>query len=287
MKRIGFVIVQYNNDKDTYVCVESIKKTMKDNNYHIFIVDNNSFNSAYENVLSVYHQDNQVTAMNTQDNLGYAKGANYGVERLLDQYDADLVCVLNNDIIFNVDDLYQLINDIKEPYDLLAPNILKKDGLSQNPQPKINYSLFWINIYLFVYYILAVLNRVKLDFVFYLLAVTTMQKFYAKDKKVPSERQYITKLHGSCMFFTRSYLEHFNRQAMHPGTFLFLEEDFLALRCMKEKKMILFDHHIQVIHLEDQSTNFLCQNSKTKRLFLYKNHIQSFKTFKNYFLETQ
>jgi len=287
MERIGFVIVQYNNDNDTLVCVESIKKAMKKNDCHILIVDNHSLNKAYDRILTYYENDCDVTAISSLDNLGYAKGANYGVSYLLDKYNADLVCVLNNDIILDESDLYQRIHDIEEPFDLLAPNIQKINGVSQNPQPEIHYSLSWINIYLFVYYILAFLNKINLDVVFYILAVEVMGKYYGKNKNAPSERKYINKLHGSCMFFTRSYLEHFNRQAMHPGTFLFLEEDFLALRCMKEKKKILFDYNIHVTHLEDQSTNLICKNTKTKRMFLYKNHIQSFKTFKNYYLETK
>ncbi|QVK17116.1 glycosyltransferase family 2 protein [Mycoplasmatota bacterium] len=285
MDRIGFVIVQYNNDKDTYVCVDSIKKTMNDNDYHIFIVDNHSNNKAYENVLSAYQEDDRVTTIQSQDNLGYAKGANYGVGCLLEQYDVDLVCVLNNDIIFDVNNLNEHLNQIEEPYDLLAPNIVQKDGGSQNPQPEIKYSMIWINIYLFVYYILSFLNRIHLDMIFYVLAVATMGKLYGKGNVAPTERRYIKKLHGSCMFFTRSYLEHFNRQAMHPDTFLFLEEDFLALRCKREQKKILFDYHIKVIHLEDQSMDMICSNTRGKRWFLYQNHIKSFKKFKNFYLE--
>ncbi len=285
MERIGFVIVQYNNDKDTIICIESIKKTMKNHDYKICIVDNKSINNAYENMKSYFKNDSFVTVIEANSNLGYAKGGNLGVLSLLNQYNADLVCVLNNDIIFNVADLYQLINEINQPYDLLAPNISQANGVYQNPQPEIKYTLFWINLYIIVYYCLMVLHKIHLDVIFYILAVLTMGKVYSKGKKAENERRYITKLHGSCMFFTRNYLEYFNRQAMHPDTFLFLEEDFLALRCKKEKKTILYDSQIEVIHLEDKATNLVCKNMRNKRLFLYKNHIQSFKKFKHYFLE--
>ncbi|ERJ11063.1 glycosyltransferase family 2 protein [Haloplasma contractile] len=284
MSKLGFIIVQYNNYEDTINCIESINQTMKQNDYYIVVVDNDSPNDAYIQSKNIFESNEHVYVVQANDNLGYATGANFGVKEILNVYEPDIICVLNNDIIFKTDDLLKEVHLLSNPYDIIAPNIFRKyDGIPQNPQPTISYSLSWINTYVFFYRLLSFFHIFYLDFIPFYLAVKVMGRYYAQEEIDYSEEQFINKAHGSCIFFTKEYVDRYKGNVMHPDTFLFLEEDFLSLRCKLYNQKILFAPSLKIIHLEDHSMDSIFKNFRKKRKFVYKNHLKSFKAFKKYY----
>ena len=99
MHRVAIVVLNYLNYADTIECVDSILK-MKYSLCGIVIVDNASYNGAYQKLKAVYKNRNGIHIIKTQKNLGYAKGNNCGISYARKRLKADYVLVVNNDTVF-------------------------------------------------------------------------------------------------------------------------------------------------------------------------------------------
>ena len=109
-KELSVIIVNYNGGKYLKDCLEAIKNNLKDINYEIIIVDNNSNDDSIELLQANYNEE--IILIKSSINLGFAKGNNLGVKKSNGKY----VLLLNNDTI--------LKNSIK-----LALNIFKKQDV--------------------------------------------------------------------------------------------------------------------------------------------------------------
>lgn len=95
MKDIVYIIlVNYNNTKDTVECISSIIES-ETINYKIIVVDNASSEGTIDKVKSF---GDKVILIKNQDNLGFAKANNIGIEYALNQ-GASFIMLLNNDTI--------------------------------------------------------------------------------------------------------------------------------------------------------------------------------------------
>lgn len=95
MKDIVYIIlVNYNNTKDTIECISSIIKS-ETISYKIVVVDNASSEGSIDKIESF---GDKVTLIKNQDNLGFAKANNIGIEYALN-HGARFVMLLNNDTI--------------------------------------------------------------------------------------------------------------------------------------------------------------------------------------------
>ena len=99
MKRLAYIVLNYNNFADTIECVESIKGALY-SNYFIVIVDNNSTDMSYEKISNRYHEDGSIHMIKSEKNIGYAGGNNIGIKYAINN-GADVVCVINNDTIID------------------------------------------------------------------------------------------------------------------------------------------------------------------------------------------
>lgn len=106
MKKIFIVIVNYNGEKDTVDCLESLEKINK-KSFEIYtvIVDNNS-----KNPISISEKDFKnlnLKIIFSKENLGFSGGNNLGINYALEN-EADYVLLLNNDTLVKVDFLQKL-----------------------------------------------------------------------------------------------------------------------------------------------------------------------------------
>lgn len=81
-------------------------------------------------------------------------------------------------------------------------------------------------------------------------------------------------LHGACMIYSSLYIQKMD-YAFYPKTFMYMEENILFEICKRRKFKTLYNPNIIVYHKEDSSTDFLCDNNKSKRIFVLKNLIKS------------
>lgn len=110
MNKILTVIVTYNRKK---LLEESINALLNQsyNNFDILIVDNNSTDGTYEDVVKKYI-DNRVKYINTNKNIGGAGGFNLGIKEAI-KSNYDYTWVMDDDSIPNESSLESIVNKSK------------------------------------------------------------------------------------------------------------------------------------------------------------------------------
>jgi len=129
-KKIGVVVLNWNNVPDTIQCVLSVDgQTYK--HYEVIIVDNGS---DIDSISQLYQKFPDLTIISTGRNLGYAGGNNIGIRHFLNKSGIDAILILNNDVILMQTALQELVTtlDLNEAIKLVAPTTI-----SFNVPPKV------------------------------------------------------------------------------------------------------------------------------------------------------
>lgn len=139
--KICYLVLVYNNIKDTIETLESIRKqTLKE--IDILVVDNNSNEEAVTAVKN-YSVVNNIEYIHRSVNDGYAGGNNYGFKLLKDKY--DYIFVVNNYIILNdkylTQKLLQLL-DSDEKIAIAGPRVLVENN-EDIPESSLNNFFFY------------------------------------------------------------------------------------------------------------------------------------------------
>ena len=124
MNNIGVVLVNYHTD-DQVIKIANIY-----NSYNVIdkiIVINNE---ATEDSVNFFlkHNLNKVEVINIKENLGYSKGNNLGLRKLIEDYKMDFVIISNSDIEIEEMTITKLIDLLKShrSYGALAPRMLNE-----------------------------------------------------------------------------------------------------------------------------------------------------------------
>lgn len=124
---IGVVVLNYKKYDETINCVNSLIKQSV-NNIHIVIVDNGSQNNSYEILVEKYKSVSCVEVIPSTANIGYAKGNNLGIKRLLD-IGIRNIFIANSDLFFSGENtLIQMINSLDDEIGVIVPTIKNPDG---------------------------------------------------------------------------------------------------------------------------------------------------------------
>ena len=92
-------------------------------------------------------------------------------------------------------------------------------------------------------------------------------------------------LHGCALIFSKKYYKKFN-DVFYNGTFLFHEEEFLALRAKKNNLITLYSPEIELYHKEGSSLSKKFQKKKYDSLiFRNKEILKSLELLENEMLE--
>lgn len=285
--RFGFVVLHYLVDEVTAQCVESIRCCCANDDYEIVIVDNDSANGSYERLLRRYDDAEHVTMLHNAHNEGFARGNNVGYEYCRRRLRCDYIVTINNDAFIDCDRFVELcVEDYRERHcGVIGPDIVSgKDGSHANPvngvydspekiravRKHIRRNLLLLHLHLDKP--LAALKR-RLHGTPSIVSTATTG---------PKQPDKVFKLHGSCLVFTPAFVEHFG-QAFDPGTFLYLEEDILYMRCRQAGLTMYFDPRILVRHAEDVSTDHMTGFSPRRKQMQYlQRHRESLKVLERY-----
>jgi GT2 family glycosyltransferase len=101
--RVGIVILNWNNSKDTVECLSSVFEIQYDN-YFIVVVDNGSTDDSLEIISGIPN----IEVLPLPINLGYAGGNNKGISRAI-ILGAEYIFILNNDTYVSPSILDELI----------------------------------------------------------------------------------------------------------------------------------------------------------------------------------
>lgn len=249
MKKIGIVILNYLNYNDSIECIHSLNDQQYQN-YEVVIVDNCSANESISEIKKVIEKKANIHLLKSMDNLGYAKGNNIGIDFCLKELAIDNILIVNNDVIFSDENYLKELADLKVNKNVgaIGTQIIGSDGLNQNPIHTPTSK-----------------KRVVKDAIYFNLENYNITQLYRKIKnpshlseeessnessvKKQSETYF---LHGSAIFLTDNFLQ--NIRGFYPETFLFYEENILAIMMNKLGLEMKYTDITSIYHKEDQSS---------------------------------
>lgn len=274
---VAFVILHYMVDDETVKCVEAIYANIDTQRYQIVIVDNNSCNGSFERLQDKYASNEKITLIHNNENLGFARGNNKGIDYICMVFEAKYICCLNNDVYLIERNLVSKLDaEYKnKPFAVAGPLILSGDGrYDSNPQKigllnteedvlnsikRCERILFFLKFRVYSIYLLA--RRLKAFF-----------KTDNSGKYLPNKERDV-QLSGACIFFSSDFF--LKNDGFCKETFLYKEEDILRFLLKKQNLSSVFMPEIVVYHSEDASTDATIKSSRKKMLFIYTEYIKS------------
>lgn len=159
MNKIGVIILNWKQPKLTIETVNSfLKIKTKKFVYHIYIINNNHEDDSSKIFKKKYKNNQYVSTINSDSNLGYAGGNNFGIKIALKE-NCDYLLIANNDLLFDENFLINLYQEItsNNKIGLVGPKIyfakgheFHKDRYSPSELGKIIWSaggqMDWNNI---------------------------------------------------------------------------------------------------------------------------------------------
>lgn len=270
MEKVAIVILNYLNYKDTIECIESIKNDIYSDK-ELIIVDNNSHNESWDILYEKYNTNCKITLIRSNENLGFAKGNNLGIDYARNKLNCNFVLLVNNDTIFDDSNMItELMKSYEETVGVIGPRIIAANKIDQNP---VFTNVSKEKIAEEFKYLKSTKYKIKNNNIYKLLRSNTIlirikRKLFNKPQMTPKEINNQCSeelvLHGSCMLLTKCYFKYYTR--LFPETFLYYEENILTLLTKKVGLKKKFIENVHIYHKEDQSSEMSFNNSDDVRL---------------------
>lgn len=282
-EKFTFVILHYYTIEDTKKCVESIFNYGGNKKIDVVIVDNASLNNSGVELQKMYKSRKNIHVILNKENLGFAKGNNVGFKYAKDNLNPDFIVVCNNDTYLLNEDFFKLISDeyYESNFAVLGPKILlpnhKINAVTIN-LPDYNTLMKELSYvkkeyYTNLFYINGLYKKIKK--VIKNIFIKLKLKKISTAKSSPLKRYEDIVLHGCFLIFSRKYIDKFD--GLDDRTFLYREEELLALRLKNNNLKSVYNPKIEIFHNEDGATNAITKSNRKKQLFVNKNLIISTK----------
>lgn len=285
----AFVILHYLALEMTKTCVERIQAL--EGSKHIVIVDNASPNGTGRILEKEYAEQDNITVLLNEENAGFAKGNNLGINWVCSHLSAKLTVVLNNDVEIHQKDFITRAEEIseKEPFDILGPDIVSVfSGIHQNPKSLRGCTLDSVrrkraNVKRSRNPILLLLSSGEKNSPFLWKYIQRRRR--AKqciDASVPA-REVV--LHGSCVIFSSHYLET-HPEPFYPKTYMYYEMEILDWLCRREGNIVCYDPSLKVSHYQYQASKQELKSIVRRSKFVMDCLMDSLKAAEELILET-
>jgi len=275
--KISFILTNYNNSLLSIQAIESILEIKGLNEFLIIVVDNDS-KPAEKEKLKIFLKNkniNELYIFFSNENVGYFKGLNLGIEMLLKKikFDADYVFIGNNDLIFPEDITHILSNrkKILNKYPVISPDLITLNGIHQNPHIINKISNFRKHIYS-IYF-----SNYYISLVIFFISVVTKKISKRKDSNHFKNAQTIQQGYGACYILTKLFFKHFEK--LDAPVFLMGEEYFLSNQIHSKKMEIFYEPSIKIKHADHATLGKLY----SKKIWSYTR--DSYKLYKKLFLQ--
>ena len=221
MKKIGFIIVNYNDIKNTLKLINNIKDYKSIDK--IVVVDNASTDNSVKELAN----NKSIKLIESKENLGYSGAINLGAKYLLKEYKDLNIIISNSDIIIPSEDVIINLNNMIDDNNVCCMPVIK-----ENKELKYGWKLtshkkdLLMNI--------PLLNRLYRDDI----------RYYPNDYFkgiVP-----VDVIYGCFFIIDGNTLKKIGY--MDENTFLYYEEYILARKLENIKKKSLINCDISVIH---------------------------------------
>lgn len=275
---ICFVILHYIAVKQTIEAVNRVLELHGDKK--VIIVDNASPNGTSADLKNKYNNNDDVHVIYNEKNLGFAKGNNVGYKYAKNYYNPKFIVVMNSDILIKQDDFIKRIEKsyCNQTFHIMGPDIITfRGGFHQNPMRKKDYSL---DSLIKMKRTLLIKNYLKpMYWIKWRIVNRHPQK---REQSVNTDKvNHIVKnepLHGSFYVFSLDFIDD-NDDCFYPKTFMYMEAQILYYLAMRNHYTMIYDPTIEVVHIDDVSTDMTFSNRYKKAIFSNKALLQSTKVF--------
>lgn len=223
MKKLGFVIINYNDYESTKILLDNIKDYKAINK--IVIVDNNSTDNSFNKLKKLEDKNIEIIKNN---NRSYASGLNKGAKYLINDYKELNIIFSNSDIIIKDEETLKKLNsNLKENIGVLAPTINTHGVISKGwPIPTVGKEILFNIPLISRYYRNKYLNY---------------EEGYYKDNIMKVD------VVSGCFFLVNSKaLEEIN--FFDENTKLYYEENILSKKLEKTKYYEAVELDTEIIH---------------------------------------
>lgn len=269
-----FVVLHYVNIQETINCIQSIKNL--NSKKHIIIVDNGSNNGTGEKLKEKYSDDNDVIVILSNDNLGFAKGNNLGLQQIKNKKNS-IVIVCNSDVLFEQNDICERVIDIyrRTRFSVLGPDVTSHDKkIHENPTICEISDAHSLRNHLIRFKFENAMNMIGLTLLSRAFNKILSKILIKKRLKFDYRKEYNSKihnikLHGSCLIFSPLFFERLN--GFFEGTFLFEEENILSDMCRRKGLLMVYSPNVSVVHLGSRSYKKKYKNGNMR----FKNYVKN------------
>lgn len=275
MSKIVFLILHYYTLEDTINCIKSIQK-LNYKNKEIVVVDNGSTNESGNKLEKIYSKDKNVHIIISKQNLGFARGNNFGFKYAKEKLNPSFIVMCNNDVFMIQNNFCELLIDEydKSNYDVLGPKIYLQNNIICSYPDKLP-KLKKLQQKLIETKIFYILNKIHLRYVYSVFS--RIKKIFIKEERInTSIRKEDVVLNGCCLIFSKNYISSFD--GIDDRTFLYYEEQLLYIRLKKNNMKSVYNPNIEIFHNEGVSTKMSIKNKRKKFDFKLKNEIESLNT---------
>ena len=288
--KIVFLILNYETYWETNKCIESIYHSIGRSNisskaHEIVVVDNGSKNNSYTVLKENYESVDGIHLLKLSDNLGFAKGNNYGFRYAKERLAPDFIVMINSDIIMTDSDFtMKLVKGFNRyQFAVAGPDIRLKSGHALNVcyTRCLNKKDVKKSIKSLKYKI--ILCKLKVEPIYAICQRIVRQ---LKPREENFDRQTVLnldmgeQLHGCFLIFSQMYIELFD--GIYDKTFLYGEETLLRLRCKKAGLKICYLEDIKAIHNESRTEKWVNRGTIQRHLNRYITMINSMEVISKY-----
>jgi len=260
--KICAVILNYKTYLDTIACAESVLK-QNYSNFCIVIVENGSNNDSLAILTEKYGSNGLVTILESNENIGFAKGNNIGILYAKEKLNCDYVFVANSDVIIENNLFFQISNVSIENIGVISPTVFNKDGTYQMPAENND------DIYKRIRVVIKGIYLRKI------LGFPVIKKMYKHFKANKNQTIFLVPkiwkknvIQGCSYFLTPNFFQYYRQ--LYPKTFLYWEEINLLVYLEKVGLRAILVDTSTVIHKEKSATKELLKNlDLDKQVFKY------------------
>lgn len=281
MPLVTFVILHYMALDVTINCINSILNKMTYQNFKIVIVDNGSGNNTGNDITLLYKDNSKIKVICLEKNLGFSAGNNVGYVYAKQTLESDYIIMINNDTEMIQEDFIQKAIECYEKYAyyVLGPDIVGLDGVHQNPRrnhiiTKSEASVILLREYIAKGY-LVVHKFLKLpNSIFEIIKHNKVKISCNVSNEIDMNRKVT--LQGACFVFSPLFVNN-SMFAFEELSFMYGEEDLLAIRCKRNDWKTIYNSELQILHAEQVTTKMMYPNLVDKKIFNNANIIKATK----------
>ena len=255
MTKLGLVIVNYNDWKQTSLLVKNIKdyKVLD----KIVIVDNKSTDQSVKKLKKI--ENEKIVLIEAESNKGYATGLNIGAKYLLKEFGKCNIIFSNTDIIIHKEeDLLKLSNDIDKNIAVVGPTIVENKSLNRG----------WM--------LPSIKDEIKFNLP--LISRKYRREILYPDDYYNVDLSLVVVVSGCIFCVDGKVLEKVG--FFDEATFLYYEEQILSKKLEKIDKQVAVDNNVVVIH-----NHSVTIDKNINRINKYKEQRKSQRYFVSKYLE--